>query len=234
VNRAKKLRERTYLDAFLRLSRRKAKVIETERPDFVLVAGGSRTGVEVTEVLRRDEGAGSTLKRKELNNQRALTALATKYYEAGGRPLQLHLIKGPIPHEPQADAFVRELARVRESMAENEQRRDPFGDREDLGTLHVRALPDSFVRYNRWQFVDDVVGWVETLEPARLTRIIENKSRKLTAYRRGVAAVELLIVAEKLKNSGKWRLPDDFVPLDPRGFDAVHLLLHPDELHRVA
>ena len=94
MNRNKKLRERAHLDVFLRLSHREVQVIETERPDFVLVADGVRTGVEVTEALRHDEGGGSAVKRKEIENQRLLTALATKYYEAGGRPLQLQLLKG--------------------------------------------------------------------------------------------------------------------------------------------
>ena len=46
----------------------------------------------------------------------------------------------------------------------------------------------------------------------------------------GDAPVRVL-VADRLHDSVRWQPPPDFARLPTHGFDAVHLLLHPGEVH---
>lgn len=59
------------------------------------------------------------------------------------------------------------------------------------------------------------------------------KARHLPHYRRGLRQVQLLLVADRLHDSVRWQPPHDFARLPTHGFDAVHLLLHPGEVHTV-
>ena len=226
----KKDMERDYLERFLDLTRQSVKVIDTERPDFVLVSGSGRTGVEVTRVPRPGDATGSTTERDEALRRRTLADLARLYYRAGGLPLAVKVSSASPLEGAHAAALVARLVAARAGMETNEQLVLHADERD---ALHLRALPDSFKEYSRWEYLDGPVERAHTLDSALLEEIIVRKAKHLPHYRRGLREVQLLMVADRLHGSGKWRLPEDFARLPKHGFDAVHLLMHPIEVHSV-
>jgi hypothetical protein len=233
VQGQKKDMERRFLERFLALTRQTVKVIDTERPDFVLVSDGSRTGVEVTRVPRHGDVDASMAQRDEAGRRRALAALARLYYRAGGLPLALKVSNARSLEGSQANALVARLVAARAGMNTNEQLLLDPDENGERDRFHLRALPESFNEYSRWEYLDDPGEHVHTLDSALLEKIVVRKAKHLPHYRRGLREVQLLIVAERLHKSGRWQPPQDFATLPKHGFDAVHLLMHPIEVRSV-
>ena len=74
-------------------------------------------------------------------------------------------------------------------------------------TLYVTDLPAEQSKYSRWDFVNDQVGWVKKLTLEDLQKAINIKSEKLTSYLLQYSKVDLLLVCDRLNNSGKLSLP---------------------------
>jgi hypothetical protein len=164
---------------------------------------------------------------------RALAALARLYYRAGGLPLALKTSSVIPPEGPRAAALVARLVAARAGMETNEELRVCADEDDERDPLHLRALPDSFREYSRWEYLGDAAGQVHTLDPVLVEDVIIRKAKQLPHYRLALRDVQLLIVADRLYNSGRWQVPREFADLSRHGFDAVHLLLHPIEVHTV-
>jgi hypothetical protein len=233
VNDLKKDIERTFLQRFLQLTRQSVRVIDTERPDFILVSDAGRTGIELTQVARRADGNGTPMSRGEPAPHRSIAALAREYYAAGGLPLMLEM-SSPIPSEGhERAALAQRLVAARAGMQVNEAFRLLVDDEHARDALHLRALPESFGEFSRWNHVGDPVDPAHTIDSALLEAAVLRKARHLPYYRRGLSDVQLLLVADRLHGSARWKPPHDFARLPKHGFDAVHLLLHPSEVHTV-
>ena len=233
MNAHRKDVERGFLARFLELTGQSVTIIDTERPDFVLVSGHERTGIEVTQVFRRGDVPGSKAAREVVPPHRALAALARLYYQAGGLPLALKTSSVISLEGTQAAALVARLVAARAGMETNEELAVYADEEHTRDPLHLRALPESFKEYSRWEYTGNAAGPVHTLDLALVEDIIVRKAKQLPHYRRTLRDVHLLIVADRLYNSGRWQVPGDFAELPKRGFDAVHLLLHPVEVHTI-
>ena len=226
--------ERTFLQRFLALSRRSAQVIDSERPDFILVENDRRTGIELTEIAHRADPRHSSEARNDLRSHRALAALAALYYRAGGRPLMVRMSMAALPVGRDPAALVERLVSSRASMDVGSEARLLADEGDRRAPLDLRALPESFIGFSRWQFFEDVAEPARLLDQDRIIEAIVRKARHLPSYRQGVERVELLLVADRRHDASKWQLPDGFTSAPTHGFDAVHLLMHPYEVRRLA
>lgn len=96
------------------------------------------------------------------------------------------------------------------------------------------TLPDNEDRYRHWHCISDAVGRVRPVTPKALEEKILEKAVKLGEYRRAAEHTVLLIVADRLRNSGMFQFEPTDTLLDARGFLEVHLFLYPEHTYRVA
>ncbi|CUH89065.1 hypothetical protein PH5382_03010 [Phaeobacter sp. CECT 5382] len=81
---------------------------------------------------------------------------------------------------------------------------------------------------SRWSVIQDGVGWISRNEE-NLQREIDKKARKLSIYKEAYSDIRLLVVANRINNSGKLILEERFRP-NLRGFNAVYFLSYPDRV----
>jgi hypothetical protein len=80
-----------------------------------------------------------------------------------------------------------------------------------------------------WFCVNHRVGWVDR-NPLPIMDAIKKKSNELERYRAAAGPdIRLLLVADRIQNSGKLML-DDTIVLDTQGFQAVHLFPYPESV----
>lgn len=226
--------ERIHLDSFLELSGRSSEVEPFERPDFILTGPDGRYGVEVTYLLKRENAHGSAAKREEKHRAHFLNSLARRYYSSNEKPLRVQAVLPALPSGEAVDVVAGEL-RSQTAKLEPWATAELLADyRGETYQLFVRALPDRLPRYSHWECINDIVGWVETIQPELLVEKIKAKAASLSEYRRSIDRVVLLIVADRTRNSGKYEVDPSFQPIDAMGFEEVHLLQYPLEAIRIA
>lgn len=222
--------ERFYVEQFLLLTGRSDSIEESERPDFMLCGSAGREGLEVTYVFKDAATFGSPTKRAERVRTAFLSAAAQDYYNAGGRPLVVRVSISATPSSELRRELVSALLRSQDLPLTVATR---LSDAPDGLTIWATALPDTFPLYRRWLCVNDVVGWIHTLTSRQLAACIADKARALTAYRRAADRVSLLIVADRRFNSGRLQWVETGILVDGSGYDSVHLLIYPEEVHRI-
>jgi hypothetical protein len=193
---------------------------EISWPDLIINDSSFRFGLEVRE-LYKDEGAkGSAKKAKEKYNKRQVSNLAQVYYENSLVPIKVDLL-GNIDHQTE---ILRVLTNEIDQLCESDQLRlEPY----DGCVIYIRKLPEQFQKYSRWNYVSDHVGWVDTLDKSLLERTILKKADNLSKYRAHVPDVRLLIVSNRIYNSGKAQLMNT-IKCDAKGFNAVYYLSYPE------
>ena len=220
------------MKCFLRISGGSAEVDASEHPDFILSGPDGRTGLEVTQVFHRTDDHGSASKREERARARWLKTLARDYYKAGGQPVLVKVALVAQLEKVSMAGLVESILIARQMMATLEQKQ-LTPDVDGGLTVYLTPLPKEFVDYSRWISITDSVGWVHTLQTELLQDTIRSKAAKLASYRLSVARVSLLIVADRLVNSGRFQLASDTSILDACGFEEVNLLTYPESVHRI-
>lgn len=187
-----------------------------ETPDFLVSTDLGKFGLEVTEChIGPKTKGGSTGRAKESANQKWLSGIRDEFESHGG--VKLHLrYRGQI-----SDAARAELLRALFSARFNERSAfDSIEHRFDGGVVWAYKSPNPY-----WMFLNDRAGWVSR-DGSYLQREIDAKAHKLRIYRQLCQDVRLLVVADRIYNSGKLELDVDFRP-DLRGFDAVYFFSYP-------
>ncbi len=98
--------------------------------------------------------------------------------------------------------------------------------------LYIRRLPLNGGEYKRWQYVTDKVGWIRRIFAAQLESRIQEKAKKLKKYKKNISDVRLLLVSNKIFNSGKTKL-EEKKGVKLFGFDEVYYLSYPDQITRL-
>lgn len=224
---ASKVLERIHAESASRLLGEGWNLVEIPEPlDFEVHRGENIFGLEHTQVFKGQVGAsGSAEKRNESGRQRMLAQLARSYYQAGGVPIRAQFL-GSLPVE--TVGLVQSMV---QNAPDQEFERQVF----KVGALKVfiTRIPNSFGHYNRWDLVNDAVGWVGSTSHELLQAAIDAKQPKLAAYHEKYEDIELLLVADRILNSGKLRLTE--VPLlrNP-GFRRILFLSYPESIHQIA
>lgn len=193
---------------------------EVSWPDLIVTTEAEKFGLEVREIYLDESSKGSTKKAKEKNNLKNIKKLADAYYNANRISIKADLL-GNIGQQNQLlDAITRVVPR----LSEFEQKRiEPYSG----CVVYIRRLPDQLGEYKRWNYVSDKVGWVSNMDKDVIDRAIDGKAVKLPKYATKISDIRLLLVSDRIFNSGNVYVEDDFT-CETRGFNSVYFLLYPE------
>lgn len=196
---------------------------EENWPDLNVDHQGKKFGVEVREIfLDEAPKKGSRMKSDERFNIKALAKIAEMYYQQSDNSISVNTL-GSFKNVKQ---ILLALLATAESLKELDQARVEVG--KDC-VAYVRRLPGSFGKYTRWTHVPDRTGWVHNLDLPYLEHQIAEKATKLEKYQRNHKEVRLLLVANRMYNSGKISVTN-IINVDGKGFAEVYLLSYPDSV----
>ncbi len=199
---------------------------DRESPDFIVTEGEQQFGLEVCEIFQgRQRKAGSLRKKKEAETQRAVNDLRHKYEQKEDIPLIVKFV-GDMCDENMAAVLPTLFAMNLSAKPPGHQDIIPVDEGEV--TLHV-YVTRAFAA--NWFSVKDCAGWVNRNPIEHVTEAIKKKSKKLPDYKRcaGLDDIRLLIVANRIKNSGKLA-PLKCPVLDVKGFHVVYFFSYPEEV----
>jgi hypothetical protein len=107
-------------------------------------------------------------------------------------------------HDHLLNAILREVPQ----LSEFEQKRiEPYNG----CVIYVRRLPDYLGEYKRWNYVSDKVGWVSNINKDVIDKVIVGKAKNLPKYATNISDVRLLLVSDRIFNSGKAHLENEAI-----------------------
>ena len=187
---------------------------DRESPDFLVTEGTQKFGLEVSGVFMGPQGpAGSAMKEKESITQKAVDTLRIKYEEIRNIPLIVRFL---------GDMSADNMATVVPALVTEDFASKPIFHhvKIKLGDRFSVHVTKAF--HAEWFSVNDRVGWVDRDPIQGIADRVEEKSKKLPAYREAVGLdIRLLLVADRIHNSGKLMLKER-PALDVRGFRVVY------------
>lgn len=234
--RTKKQHERLYLEAFLhQVGWQHYRIVgEPDPPDFLLDTGDGILAVEVTQLYKDEGPRGSPVRAAEGERLEFLRNLAGEYYSQSGKPLLVKAMLPGIPAPTAIASVAAQLHQCRPKVAwETSEFEAPVSSPGEA-RFYIRALPDEAGPYSRWECSTDAVGWVRALSHELIAERIQQKATRLQAYLKTADRAMLLLVADRLLNSGKLDFSPTGTLLPSCGFWEVHLVLFPLRSHRVA
>lgn len=193
---------------------------DRESPDFLVDDGGQIFGLEVTDChIGTKSKGGSKLRSAESSNEKWLNGIREEFGSHTAAEIHLRYLG-------------KATATSRRSLLDALQASN-FEETPDFERVHKRIEGGQFwafkCPYPSWVFMEDRVGWVST-DASYLQREIDAKANNLDRYREACASVRLLVVADRIFNSGKLEIASDFEP-QLRGFEAVYFFPYPLALH---
>jgi len=198
---------------------------EENWPDLLVTTSLHQIGLEVTEIYLDETRKGSQKKAYESKNQKAIETFADSYYDAGGSPVSIQFLGNLDRHNLLPERIIEEVSQ----LAELERKRIEIA--RDC-VVSILKLPSCSGEYRRWVYVSDRVGYVGRVDKFSFDKVIEKKAKNLPKYTANVSEVALLMVSNRIFNSGKFRL-DGSTLCDPRGFCSVFYLSYPEEAWRL-
>jgi hypothetical protein len=198
--------------------------VDREAPDFLVEEGEERFGLEICQIftgLLQD--GGSVDKRNESRVAKIINVLRLEYEAVDSVPLIVKL---------SGDLCAENLAMVVPKLLALELVGEPVG-REFIINMRNGSRPGLRMYVTKglrpnWINVADRVGWLDWNPMPRIAAIVDKMSQKLWCYeRRAGLGVRLLIVADKLFNSGKLALEAKSA-LDRKGFQEIYFFSYPE------
>lgn len=199
---------------------------EVSWPDLIVTTELGKFGLEVREIYLDESSKGSDNKAIEKNKSKNIINLANAYYKVNCHSIKVDLLGDVGRHDQLLDAITREVPH----LSEFEQKRiEPYNG----CVIYVRRLPDQLGEYKRWNYVSDKVGWVRNIDKDVIDRVIVGKAKNLSKYAAIISDVRLLLVSDRIFNSGKARLEHD-ITCDTHGFNSVYYLSYPEEAWKLS
>lgn len=192
---------------------------DREEPDFIIKDQRGVFGLEVTECHIGSVGKGGSKRRQQESfNQKWLNNVVSVFLREKDVNLKLDYV-GPA-NDQGKNAILAFLEREKFEKRQELSKAVWHGER-----MMVQAYRDI---YSQNVFVNDRVGWVQkSVEP--LQAAIDKKVPLLTKYRQVCSDIRLLVVADRIYNSGKMILLDGFKP-DLKGFNEVYFFSYPENV----
>lgn len=198
---------------------------EREWPDLLIETATGSFGLEVRKIYADEASKGSPKRAAESSHARLLREVAVLYYKGGAPPARIQFYGQP--DDPAI--LAGDLASMVPSMQVWERKKVAY-DRQRW--MYVCRLPDECAEYSRWDMVSDSVGWVGGIDSSVVQRAIQEKATKLARYKLHVERVRLLLVCDRIRNSGK-QLFGNFSGIEEAGFEHIYLFSFPDELIQI-
>lgn len=222
-----KVQERIYAERAIELLAADWTLSDIPEPlDFEVRAGSYRFGLEVRQVFAGGEKTyGSPLKRNESIKGGLIYSLAAQYYAAGGRPITAQVL-GNL-----SNADIEQVAQLMSARAPSSPW-DSTAFHINEMQVYMTALPSSLDRYSRWTVVGDHVGWAQKITRDELQAAVDQKKGNLALYKAKYSDIDLLLVADRISNSGRL-VQADGITIDNPGFRSVYFLSYPESVHRV-
>lgn len=197
---------------------------EDDWPDLLIKTAHDKFGLEVRDMYVDESRKGSIEKRDESFRRDLLSELSVKYYAEKNVPILLN-IRGPF-NKDSVDKILeyllttefQEWITIEHDIIINSKKT----------TLFIERLPSSFGDYSYWKCMDDSFGWVERITEDKIEMIIKEKSLNIDKYKKNVSNVSLLIVSNRIYNSGKLLL-EKSRKVNTYGFGKVFFYMHPLE-----
>jgi hypothetical protein len=193
---------------------------EREHPDFVVFEGTEQFGLEVSEIFIGPQSrAGSALKQRESRTQRIVNELRLQYEAAANIPLNVRFV---------GKLDVENVALVIPELIAGDIPSKPIGHRFVIDTgMGLRVHVTKSFRPD-WYSINERVGFVDRNPQSIIADAIQKKSKELSRYVEAAGPdVRLLLVADRIHNSGKMMLEEPAV-FDLRGFRAVYFFPYPE------
>ena len=175
---------------------------EDDWPDLLIKTSNDIFGLEVRDIYVDENRRGSIEKRDESFRQKLLSDLAVKYYAKKKDPILLN-IRGPLDKDS-VDKVLDYLLST--DLQEGRRIMHDIIIKGKKTRLFLERLPGSFVNYSRWVYMDDNIGWVQRIKDEDIENIVKEKGANISKYKKNVKNVSLLIVSNRIKNSGKLHL----------------------------
>lgn len=198
-----------------------------EHPDFLVTEGEQRFGLEVSLIFtgeRRMVGKvdkGFHSKEMESRRQGTIDALRLSYEAISNTPLSVKFV-GNISSE--------NLATVVPALAKMDLAAAPIGSQYCIDEGNGLRVHLTRAFRPQWIYVNDGVGWVDNRSLAKITDAVAEKAENLPLYRATAGTdIRLLIVADRMKNSGKLTLGEG-AAVEFQGFQAVYFFSYPESV----
>lgn len=199
---------------------------EISWPDLIVTTELGKFGLEVRELYLDESSNGSGKKAIENNNMKNINNLANAYYKTTHSSIKAGFWGDIGRHDQLLNALIRGV----EQLSEFEQKRlEPYNG----CVIHIRRLPDQRGEYKIWNYVSDKVGWVSKIDQKVIEMAIVEKAKNLPKYAKKISDVRLLLVSDRIFNSGKARIANDII-CDACGFNKVYYLSFPEEVWPVS
>jgi hypothetical protein len=224
----KKLLERHYLQSAACVLQCDWRALDDrEIPDFIVEEGSARFGIEITEIFAGSEHAdGAILRKQESIRQKRIRDLQRAYEAEESIPLIVQLV-GYLSDRNIGQILpgIRSLDLAQRPVTYQTNFKIEIGDDPSLSVYVTKSLRPN------WFYVDDRVGAVRDNARSCITGAIERKSNRLEVYKReaGTDDIRLLVVANRIQNSGKLIL-GDVSPMDLKGFRTVYFFSYPESV----
>lgn len=195
---------------------------EASWPDPIVTTELGKFGVEVREIYLDESIKGSTRKANEKNNLKNIKKSADAYYKVNCSSIKADLLGNIEHHDRLLKAIIAEVPQ----LSEFEQKRiEPYSG----CVIYIRKLPDQLGEYKRWNYVSDKVSWVSNMDKDVIDRAIVEKAKNLSKYTEKISDIRLLLVSDRIYNSGKARLMNE-ITFNARSFNKIYYLSYPDEV----
>jgi hypothetical protein len=200
---------------------------DREHPDFVVAEDGQQFGLEVTQIfIGPQDHAGSSLKAQESKTQRVVNAIHREYESIQNVPLIVRFV---------GNMEAANLATVIPALVGHDLPSRPIRYHfvHDTTAAHP-ARPRLRVHVTKglradWYSVNDRAGFVDHNPHGIIAAAIAKKANALTRYEGCAADIRLLLVADRISNSGKLMLYKG-ARFDFHQFKAVYLFPYPEDV----
>jgi len=193
---------------------------DREHPDFLIAEGGKKFGLEVTEVFAGTQSrAGSAMKILESGKHKRIESLRQAFEATQAVPLRVQFV---------GDFCDSNLTNVVDALIAIDFPSKPVAHRVILDEHNGLRVHATKALRPEWYNVMDRVGWLDRAPQRKIADAIKSKAQELPRYKSAAGAdVRLLIVADRLQNSGKLSLEYD-ATFDLRGFQSVYFYSRPE------
>ena len=195
---------------------------ERESPDFIVMEGDRRFGLEVSELfVGKVSRKGSNRKAAE-SSSKGLIERFQNYYEMRGTvPLRVEIL-GAV-----SEAAMCQLTR---DLLDRDLHLMKLGERFQVQLSETFIAHVTRASRANWFRIDDRIGWVNTNPLPIIEESVKRKSKNLHRYWKAVGTdVRLLLVANRLHASGKLKLGEASM-MDTGGFRAVYFFSYPERV----